>query len=169
MISVLICRVNYNLDTVEPYWTTNYHFKDVFRDIVCPIFRRDLPFERWLGLWCRGLSHKVSYVAVSCIAAISVFELLDLFPTTIFSYIHDFLVESNSYFFLDIYYFVAQAPSGPFAPLFQACRGECNAYIYSKCEVFFSHFAPVVFSFQERCVRGLNLVSYYYLSLWLKF
>lgn len=47
------------IETVEPYWTTNYHFKDVFRDIVCPIFRHDLPFERWLGLWCRYLSNKV--------------------------------------------------------------------------------------------------------------
>jgi hypothetical protein len=153
MISVLICRVNYNLDTVEPYWTTNYHFKDVFRDIVCPIFRRDLPFERWLGLWCRGLSHKVSYVAVSCIAAISVFELLDLFPTTIFSYIHDFLVESNSYFFLDIYYFVAQAPSGPFAPLFQACRGECMRifirnvrYFLVILQLLFSHSRNVAYA-----------------------
>ena len=43
-------------ETSEPYWTTNYHFKQAAHpDIMCPIFKRDLPFERWLGLWCRYL------------------------------------------------------------------------------------------------------------------
>jgi hypothetical protein len=52
-------------ETCEPYWTTNYHFKDRQGGVVAPpIFHCDLRFERWLGLWCRYLSLKVQLVYI---------------------------------------------------------------------------------------------------------